>query len=310
MDENSKIYIAGHTGLVGSSILRYLNEKNYGNIITATRKKLDLTKEKEVRKFFKHNKPEYVILSAAKVGGIKANNSYPVDFIMDNLAIEYNIIKYSYEYGVKKLLFLGSSCIYPRDSEQPIREEYLMSGKLEPTNSAYSMAKIAGIEMCKSYNKQYNTNYICAMPTNMYGPFDNYDLNNSHVLPALIRKFHDAKVNNDKYVKLWGDGNAMREFLYIDDMAEAAIFLLNNYNASLDDNLINVGYGYDITIKELANIIRAIIEYNGDIIWDNTMNGMPKKLLNSSKINELGWQPKIKLLDGIKKTYDWYKTKF
>jgi len=304
MRKEDSIYIAGHNGLVGSSILRMLEEKGYTNTITRNRKDLDLRNQSVVLEFFKKEKPKYVILAAAKVGGILANNTYPAEFIYDNIMIQSNIIDSSYRFSTEKLLFLGSSCIYPKFSEQPIKEEYLLTGLLEPTNEAYAIAKIAGIKMCEFYNRQYGTNFISAMPTNLYGPRDNFDLKTSHVLPALIRKIHEAKENRTSSVELWGTGSAKREFLYIDDLAEACIFLLNKYSSS---ELINIGAGKDISIKELAILIKNIIDYEGDISYDTSKpDGTPRKLLDTRKIKKLGWQAKTSLEDGIVKTYEWY----
>ncbi|MCK4744654.1 GDP-L-fucose synthase [Candidatus Parcubacteria bacterium] len=304
MNENSKIYIAGHRGLVGSAIIKNLQSKGYNNLILKTRQKLDLMDNIAVAKFFRKEKPEYIFLAAAKVGGIMANNSYHAEFIYQNLKIQNNIIHNAYLHKTKKLLFLGSSCIYPKMAPQPIKEEYLLSGKLEPTNRAYAVAKIAGIEMCRSYNKQYGTNFISVMPTNLYGPNDNFDLKNSHVLPALIKKFHEAKEKNKKEVVLWGTGSPKREFLHVDDLADACVFLMNNYNNS---NIINIGTGKDISIKELAELIKKIVEFNGNIKWDTSNpDGTPRKLLNVSCLRNLGWKHKIKLKQGIKNTYEWY----
>lgn len=305
MQKDSKIYIAGHNGLVGSAILRELEKEGYKNIIVKTRQELDLTIKEKVKEFFEKEKIEYVFLAAAKVGGIVANDEYPADFIRENIEIETNIIHHAYENNVKKLLFLGSSCVYPKMCPQPIKEEYLLTGELEYTNKAYAIAKIAGIIMCQSYNKQYGTNFISVMPTNLYGPNDNFDLNSSHVLPALIRKFYEAKMNGSKEVVLWGTGSPMREFLYVDDLAQACIFLMNQYN---DNDIINIGTGEDISIKELAEIVRNEVGYNGNIVWDtNKPDGTPKKLLDVSKLETLGYKSKTSLVDGIKATYEWYK---
>jgi GDP-L-fucose synthase len=304
MDKNAKIYVAGHTGLVGSALMRILQKNGYTNLVTRTRSELDLTSYTEVEKFFQNERPEYVFLAAAKVGGILANDKYPVDFIRDNLLIEINIIDNAYKSGVKKLLFLGSSCIYPKLAPQPIREESFMTGPLESTNEAYAIAKIAGIKMCQSYNKQYGTNFISVMPTNLYGQGDNFDLETSHVLPALIRKFDDAKENNLPEVTLWGTGTPKREFLCVDDLAEACLFLMGNYD---DNEIINIGTGEDISILELANIIKNCIGYTGRIVWDSSKpDGTPHKLLDVSKIQSLGWKYKTNLKDGIKETYKWY----
>ena len=304
MDKNSKIYIAGHKGLVGSAITRLLEKQGYKNLILKTRQELDLFNQQAVTNFFKKEKPEYVFLAAAKVGGIMANNNYPADFIYENLMIQTNIIHSAYLNKVKKLLFLGSSCIYPKLSPQPIKEEYLLSSDLEPTNKAYSMAKIAGIITCQSYDRQHGTNFISVMPTNIYGQNDNFDLKNAHALPALIRKFHEAKLKNEKKVMVWGSGKPKREFLHTDDLAEACFFLMKNYNSF---EIINAGTGEDITIKDLAEKIKKIVGYEGKIAWDKTKpDGTPRKLLDVSKINKIGWKSKIGLEDGIKMTYEWY----
>jgi len=300
MDSESKIYVAGNTGLVGSAILRMLHRKGYTNILSTPSSHFDLRRQDDVERFFKNNEPEYVYLAAAKVGGIGANKDYPGHFIYDNLMIQSNIIHAARKFGVKKLLFLGSSCIYPKMCEQPIKEEYLMTGPLEPTNDAYAIAKIAGIKMCQAYRKQYGFNTISLMPTNLYGPNDNFDLETSHVLPALIRKFHEA---NDEVI-LWGDGSAMREFLHVDDLAEACFTCMLKYN---EPEPINVGTGEDVTIKELAEIIGDVVGYRGKMIWDTSKpNGTPRKVLNVDKIKSLGWEPKIDLMEGIKSTYEWY----
>jgi GDP-L-fucose synthase len=294
-------------GLVGSSLVRILEKNGYKNILTKTRAELDLTKQNEVENFFAKELPEYVFLAAAKVGGIMANDVYSAEFIKDNLSIQTNVIDSAYRNKVKKLLFLGSSCVYPKNCPQPIKEEYLLTGELEPTNKAYALAKIAGIVMCQSYNKQYGTNFISVMPTNLYGPNDNFDLENSHVLPAMIRKFDDAKKNNAREVVLWGTGTPKREFLYVDDLAEACVFLMNNYD---DSEIINIGMGEDISISELADVIKECVGYDGNIIWDkNKPNGVLRKLLDVSKIKSLGWHPEVSLEGGIKKTYSWYNNK-
>jgi len=305
MDKNAKIYVAGHEGLVGSAIFRELKKNGYSNIITQTREGLDLTRQEEVENFFQKEKPEYVFLAAAKVGGILANDRYSADFIRDNLMIETNVIDSAYKNSVKKLLFLGSSCIYPKLALQPLKEEYFLTGDLEPTNKAYAVAKIAGIVMCQSYNKQYGTNFISVMPTNLYGENDNFDLESSHVIPAMIRKFNDAKRNNAREVMLWGTGSPKREFLYVDDLANACVFLMNNYDSG---DIINIGMGKDISILELAKMVKEIVGYEGSIVWDSSKpDGTPRKLLDISKIKSLGWSPKVSLADGIKKTYVWYK---
>jgi GDP-L-fucose synthase len=307
MNKDSKIYVAGHNGLVGSAIVRKLKDEGYSNLILRTSKELDLTDFNTTLNFFKNENPEYVFLAAAKVGGILANRDYPADFIFNNLSIQSNVIESSRQVGVKKLLFLGSSCIYPKFVQQPIKEEYLLDGKLEETNEPYAIAKIAGIKLCQSYNRQFGTNFISVMPTNLYGINDNFDLNSSHVLPALIRKMHDAKENNSPNVTLWGTGSPKREFLYVEDLAEALIFLMNNYNES---DWVNIGTGEDISIKELADTVKKIVGYNGEIVWDTSKpDGTPRKLLDVSKINNLGWKHKTSLEDGIKETYTWYVKK-
>lgn len=303
--KNSKIFVAGgQSGLVGTAIVRSLNRNGFKNIIVKTRKQLDLLNPDQVERFFSRNKPEYVFLAAAKVGGIMANKTYKAEFIYDNLMIQSNVIHNSWKYGVKKLLFLGSSCIYPKLAKQPIKEEYLMTGHLEETNDAYAVAKIAGIKMCQSYNEQYKTNFISAMPTNLYGPNDNFDLKDSHVLPALIRRFHEAKINNKASLTLWGTGSSYREFLYVDDMADACVFLMKNYNGS---EIINVGTGKDLTIKSLAQIVKKIVGFKGRIEWDSSKpNGTPKKQLDVKRLFHMGWRPKITLEKGIMNQYSWY----
>ena len=301
MNLDSRIYVAGHNGMVGSSIVRRLKELGYTNIITASKKELNLLNQLSVQSFFSNELPEYVFLCAAKVGGIKANNEMKGDFIYENLMIQSNIIKYSKDFNVKKLLFLGSSCIYPKMSPQPIKEEYLLTGLLEPTNDAYSIAKIAGIKMCQSFNQQYGTNYISVMPTNLYGPNDNYDLNNSHVLPAMIRKFHEAKLEGKDEVEIWGTGTPKREFLYVDDLADACHHLMLNYNGS---EIVNIGTGQDVTIAELAVGIKNIVGFEGKIYFNPKMpDGTPRKLLDVSKLSSLGWTYKTSLKEGIQKTY-------
>jgi len=304
MEKNAKIYVAGHRGLVGSAIVRNLESKGYTDIIVRTREELDLLDTKQVADFFSQEKPEYVFLAGAKVGGIKANEDYPADFIYQNLQIQNNIIHNAYKNNVKKLLFLGSSCIYPRDCTQPIKEEYLLTGPLEKTNEAYAIAKIAGIKMCQSYNKQYGTRFISVMPTNLYGPNDNFNLTSSHVLPALLRKFHDAKIHNEKEVVMWGTGSPMREFLYVDDLADACVHLMQNY---VGDEIVNIGTGEDVAIRELAEIIKKIVGFQGEIVNDTTKpDGTPRKLLDVSKLHNLGWKHKTKLDEGIQTTYDWF----
>ena len=304
MEQTAKIYIAGHRGMVGSGLERKLRNEGYNNIVTRTSAELDLRNQQAVNDFFEKEKPAYVILAAAKVGGIHANNTYRAEFIYDNLMIEANIIHAAYLNKVTKLLFLGSSCIYPKMAPQPLKEEYLLSGYLEPTNQPYAIAKIAGIEMCDSYRAQYGCNFISAMPTNLYGTNDNYHPENSHVLPALIRRIVLAKKNNDPAVTIWGTGTPRREFLHVDDLAEACYFLLLNYN---EQGLVNIGCGKDVSIKELAELIVAEVGYEGQIVFDTTkLDGTPRKLMDPSKINNLGWVPKVKLTDGIKKTINEY----
>ena len=300
MEQTAKIYIAGHSGMVGSGLERKLRKEGYNNIVTRTSSELDLRNQQAVNDFFEKEKPAYVILAAAKVGGIHANNTYRAEFIYDNLMIEANIIHAAYLNKVTKLLFLGSSCIYPKMAPQPLKEEYLLSGYLEPTNQPYAIAKIAGIEMCDSYRAQYGCNFISAMPTNLYGTNDNYHPENSHVLPALIRRIVLAKKNNEPTVTIWGTGSPKREFLHVDDLADACYFLLKNYN---DCGIVNIGTGKDITIEELAHIICKIVDYTGMLEFDLTKsNGTPRKLLDTSKINQLGWVSNITLIDGLKKT--------
>lgn len=304
MEKKSKIYLAGHKGLVGSAIQRELEKQGYSNLITYTHNELDLENYEKVSTFFQKEKPEIVILAAAKAGGILANNNYPAEFIYKNLQIQTNIIHNSFLSKVNKLLFLGSSCIYPRNCNQPIKEEYLLTSGLEPTNEPYAIAKIAGIKMCQSYNKQYRTNFISVMPTNVYGINDNFHPENSHVIPGLIYKIHTAKINNAKEVILWGTGKPMREFIYSDDLANACIFLINNYTSN---EIINIGSGKDLSIKELAEIICSVVDFKGKIIFDSSKpDGTPRKLLDITKLINLGWKPKIDLLTGIKTTYEWY----
>ncbi|WP_103134253.1 GDP-L-fucose synthase [Mesotoga sp. B105.6.4] len=300
----SKIYVAGHNGLVGSAIMRKLESEGFRNIVTRTFEELDLTDQKATWEFFEKERPEYVFLAAAKVGGIQANSVYPADFIYINLMIECNVIKASHEFGVKKLLFLGSSCIYPKMAPQPIKEEYLLSGYLEETNEPYALAKISGMKMCQYFNKQYGTNFISVMPTNLYGPNDNFDLNTSHVLPALIRKFHEAKVNNAPYVEIWGTGTPRREFLFVDDLADACLFLMKNYSGN---DFFNVGTGEDVTIRELAELIGEVVGYKGELKFDTSKpDGTPRKLLDVTRIHEAGWRHRTELKEGLTKTYDWY----
>lgn len=304
MNKDSKIFVAGHKGMVGSAIVRHLQSQGYNNIITVDKRDIDLTSQSEVNIFFNSNEPEYVFLAAAKVGGIHANRTYKADFIYKNLMIQSNVISAAWSSGSKKLLFLGSSCIYPKMCPQPIKEEYLMTGALEPTNDAYAIAKIAGIKMCQSYNEQHGTDFISAMPTNLYGPNDNYDLENSHVLPAMIRKFHEAKLSGKESVEIWGTGTPKREFLYVDDLAEACVFLMNEYSGS---EIVNVGTGEDVTIAELAYGVAKAVGYEGRIEFNPEMpDGTPRKLLDVSKIKSLGWTAKTGLREGIEKTYREY----
>ena len=301
MDKTSKIYVAGHTGMVGSAIVRELNKQGYENIITRSHSQLDLINQSAVENFFKTERPEYVFLAAAKVGGIVANNTYPADFLYENMLIEMNVINASFKNNCKKLEFLGSSCIYPKFAEQPITEDSLLTGSLEPTNEAYALAKISGLRYCQYLNKQYGTNYISVMPTNLYGPNDNYDLVNSHVLPALIRRFHEAKEQHLDNVTCWGDGTALREFLYVDDLANLCVFLMNNYN---EQDPVNAGSGEEISIKQLAELVADVVGYKGTILWDTTKpNGTPRKLLDLSKSKSIGWKYKTSLRTGIEITY-------
>jgi GDP-L-fucose synthase len=302
VEKSAKIYVAGHRGMVGSAIVRKLEPLGYKNIVTRTSKDIDLRSQHAVEQFFSKEKPDYVFLAAAKVGGIVANNTYRAEFIYDNLQIQNNIIHFSYLAGVKKLLFLGSSCIYPKLAPQPLKEDYLLSGYLEKTNEPYAIAKIAGLKMCEAYRSQYGCNFISAMPTNLYGPNDNYDLNNSHVLPALIRKIHFAKIHDKPDVEIWGTGSPMREFLHVDDLADACWFLMNNYNES---EIVNVGTGNDVTIKDLAVLIKNLVGYIGELKFNTTKpDGTPRKLLDVSKIHHLGWKHQINLEDGIKMVYE------
>ncbi|OGI19097.1 MAG: GDP-fucose synthetase [Candidatus Melainabacteria bacterium RIFCSPHIGHO2_02_FULL_34_12] len=304
MEKNSKIYVAGHTGLVGSAIIRELKSQGYINILTKPHNELDLLDTVAVANFFEKEKPEYIFLAAARVGGIYANSTFPAQFIYENLQIQINIIHNAYLQHVKKLLFLGSSCIYPRECLQPIKEEYLLTGKLEPTNEAYAIAKIAGIKMCQSYNKQFKTNYICTMPTNVYGIEDNFHPENSHVIPALIYRIHSAKKDNATHVTIWGTGKPFREFIYTDDLANACIFLMHNYS---NNEIINIGTGDEISIAELTKIICEIVEYSGKIVFDPLKpDGTPRKLLDTSKLKKLGWTTKTNLKSGIANTYNWY----
>ena len=304
MEKNSKIYVAGHRGLVGAAIKRNLENKGYTNVIGRTHAELELTDQVAVRNFFEEERPEYVVLAAAKVGGIHANRTYPADFIYDNLAVQCNVIKCAHDYGVKKLLFLGSTCIYPKMAEQPIKEKALLTGPLEETNEAYAVAKIAGLEMCKFFKQQYGDDFISCMHTNLYGPYDNFYLNNSHVMPALIRKFHEAKVNNKPSVEIWGTGSPLREFLHVDDMADACVFLLENYSG---EEHVNIGTGEEISIKGLAELIKNAVGYEGKLEFNTDMpDGTPRKLTDVSKLHSLGWKHNITLEEGVKSTYQWF----
>jgi GDP-L-fucose synthase len=313
MDFDDKIYVAGHTGLVGSAIVRELQSKGYTNLLTRTHEELDLIHQDQVANFFQEEKPEYVILAAATVGGILANNSYPADFIYQNIMIEANVIHSAYKYKVKRLLFLGSTCIYPRGIKQPMAESSLLSDALEPTNEPYAIAKIAGIKLCESFNRQHGTDFRSVMPTNLYGINDNFTSDNSHVIPALIRRFHNAKVNNDKDVKVWGTGKAMREFLYVDDMAEASLFVLMLDKKDYVQNTkpmvshINIGTGKDVTIRELTELIKEVTGFKGKIIFDSTnLDGAPRKLIDVKRISNMGWKYTTNLKEGLEKTYKWY----
>ncbi len=305
IDKRDKIYVAGHRGLVGSAIVRSLQRQGYTNIIGKTHKELDLTNQSDVRDFFSEERPDVVILAAAKVGGINANRTAPADFAYENMMIQCNVIKAAHDYHVKKLLFLGSTCIYPKMAPQPMKEDALLTGPLEVTNEAYAIAKIAGMEMCRHFKKQYGDDFISCMPTNLYGPHDNYDLENSHVMPAMIRKFHEAKMNLSPTVEVWGTGTPLREFLYVDDMADACVFLLEKYSG---EQHVNVGTGQEVSIKELAETVQKVVGYRGKIIWNAAMpDGTPRKLTDVSKINGLGWKHKVELEEGIKLAYDWFK---
>lgn len=312
MEEGSKIYVAGHLGLVGSAIVRNLKAQGYENLILRNKEELDLLDQRQTLDFFQKEKPDYVIDAAAKVGGILANNNYPAQFIYENIQIQSNIIHSAYLAGVKKLLFLGSSCIYPRECPQPMKEEYLLTGPLESTNEPYAIAKISGIKMCQSYNRQYGTNFIAVMPTNLYGQNDNFDLQSSHVLPAVIRKFHEAKIKKSPYVEAWGTGNPLREFLYVDDMADGCIFLMNNFNPDKEQNekgevFVNLGTGKEVSIKELYELGKKITGFSGEIKWDNSKpDGTPRKLLDVSRMNEMGWKYRTELEEGMAQSYKWF----
>lgn len=304
MDKDALVFVAGHRGLVGSALVRRLERDGYQKLVTRSRQELDLTDQLAVDRFFRETHPDYVFLAAARVGGILANDSFPADFIRDNLLIQTNVIDASYRNGTRKLLFLGSSCIYPRLAEQPIREDCLLTGPLEKTNEAYAVAKIAGVKMCEAYRRQYGFNAITLQPTNLYGPNDNFDLNSSHVLPALLRKFHEARQQSNPQVVVWGTGKPRREFLHVDDLADAALFLMNSYDAA---EMVNVGTGEDLTIGELANLAREVTGYSGEIVYDTSRpDGTPRKLLDVSRLFGLGWRPKIGLREGMQSTYEWF----
>lgn len=308
LDRNGKLYVAGHRGLVGSALVRRLKKDGFTNIVTRTHAELDLTRQRDVEDFFAEEKPDYVILAAAKVGGIYANNTYPADFIMENLQIICNVIDAAHKNKVKKLLFLGSSCIYPKECPQPIKEEYLLSDYLEQTNEAYALAKISGLKMCSYYKRQYGDNFISVMPCNLYGPEDNFDLQNSHVLPALLRKFHEAKLRGDKTVTVWGSGTPLREFLHVDDLADACLFLMDHYEG---EDFFNVGSGKEVTILELTQMIQKITGFEGELIMDGSKpDGTMRKVVDISRLQQLGWEPKIELEDGIRATYNWFCAKY
>lgn len=304
LDKQAKIYIAGHRGLVGGAVLRKLDQDGFSHLIVRNKQDLDLSKQDQVIHFFEKERPEYVFLAAAKVGGILANSNYPADFIYSNLAIQNNVIHQSYMTGVKKLLFLGSSCIYPKIAPQPISEDALLSGSLEPTNEPYAIAKIAGIKTCQAYRRQYGCNFISVMPTNLYGPGDNFDLSTSHVLPALVKKLHEAKANETPIVSIWGTGKPRREFLFVDDLADACIFLMQNYDKG---EILNIGLGEDLSIHDLAKMVASVVDYKGDLIYDTSKpDGTPRKLLDVNRIHALGWKAKFSLLEGLSMTYEWY----
>jgi GDP-L-fucose synthase len=305
LSQDARIYVAGHRGLVGSAVTRALQTQGFENLIVRTRQELDLTEQGAVRNFFDETRPQAVVMAAARVGGILANNSHPAGFLRDNLLIQDNVIDAAYRSGVDKFVFLGSSCIYPKLAPQPIKEEYLLTGPLEPTNEWYAIAKIAGLKMCQAYRREHGFNAISLMPTNLYGPGDNFDLENSHVLPALIRKFHEAKSRQDKTVEIWGTGTPRREFLHVDDLADAVVYLLQNYDA---EPMVNVGWGEDVTIRELAEIVMSAVGFNGEMVFDSSKpDGTPRKLLDVSRLNRLGWRPRIALKAGIASTYAWFK---
>ncbi|MGA7275624.1 MAG: GDP-L-fucose synthase [Candidatus Udaeobacter sp.] len=305
MNKSDKIFVAGHRGMVGSAIVRRLKAEGFSNLVTRDRSELDLADESAVAKFFTEERPSIVIVAAAKVGGIKANNDYPVEFLLDNLRIQNNVVRSAYESGVRKLLFVGSACIYPKFAPQPIPETSLLDGPLEPTNEAYAIAKIAGIKLCQAYSREYGANFISAMPTNLYGPDDNFDLETSHVLPALVRKAHEAKVRNDQELIVWGTGEPRREFLHVDDLASACVLILEKYDSP---EIINVGCGEDISIRELAELICDVVGFDGELAWDTTKpDGTPRRLLDVTKLRTLGWKPAIPLRDGIARTYEWFR---
>jgi GDP-L-fucose synthase len=304
LKKTDSIFVAGHRGLAGGAIHRELQQAGYENLLTRTRAEVDLRQREQVRQFFATQRPQVVVVAAAKVGGIKANNDFPVEFLIENLAIQNNVIEAAHDFGVEKLLFLGSSCIYPKFAPQPIPETSLLTGELEPTNEPYALAKIAGIKLCQAYAREYGRNFISAMPTNLYGPGDNFDLNTSHVLPALLRKVHEARERGDATVPVWGTGTPRREFLHVEDLASACRFLLENYN---DPQIVNVGFGSDVTIRELVELICEVVGFRGDLVFDPTKpDGTPRKLLANNRLTQLGWRPQISLRDGIQKTYEWY----
>jgi GDP-L-fucose synthase len=304
LSTNARVYVAGHRGLVGSAVVRALTQQGFSDIVLRTRDELDLTNQQAVKDFFDSERPDAVIMAAAKVGGIHANNTYPAMFIRDNLLIQDNVIDAAYKSGVSKFVFLGSSCVYPKLAPQPIKEEYLLTGPLEPTNEWYAVAKIAGLKMCQAYRREYGFKAISLMPTNMYGPGDNFDLKNSHVLPALIRRFHEAKLRGDSTMTVWGTGTPRREFLHVDDLSDAIVYLLLNYDS---EDIVNIGWGEDISIRALAELVASVVEYKGDLAFDVTKpDGTPRKLLNVERLNSLGWSPRIHLEDGIRETYAWF----
>lgn len=304
MNKDSKIYVAGHNGMVGSAIVRRLQKNGYENILCKSHSELDLTNQALTDEFFSDEQPDFVFIAAARVGGIHANNSFPADFIMENMLIECNLLKSAFKYGVKKLLFLGSSCIYPKLCPQPIKEEYLLTGELEPTNEAYALAKISGIKMCQSYNRQYGTRFISAMPASLYGVNDRFNINNSHVIPSMIIKFHEAKMNNKPYVELWGTGNPLREFLYVDDMADACLYLMQNYEGN---EFVNIGSGKEISIRNLAETLKQVTEYTGELVFDTTKpDGTPRRVLDNAKIHKTGWVPQIDMEEGLRREYEYY----